>query len=61
VTPAGQNDQVVASFHVTTFADVRAFAIAAGSLTGQGAPFQLLVVDTATSPWTAASVAPQPQ
>jgi hypothetical protein len=61
VTPAGANDQVVASFHVTTAANLRAFAIASGSLGGKGEHFQLLVVDTASTPWSVGSIDPQPQ
>lgn len=61
VTPAGANDQVVASFHVTTAPGWRAFGVAAGALDpSNGAPFRLLLVDTATSPWTVATVHPQP-
>ncbi len=37
----------------------RAFAIAAGSLGGTGAPFGLILVDTSTSPWSIAQVAPE--
>jgi hypothetical protein len=61
VTPAGMNDQVVASFHVPTTPTLKAFAVAAGSLTGKGETFRLLAVDTSTSPWTAATIHPQPQ
>jgi hypothetical protein len=61
VTPAGMNDQVVGSFHVVTTPTLKAFAVAAGSLSGKGETFRLLVVDTSTSPWTAATVHPQPQ
>lgn len=48
----------VAQFAVTTVAGLRAFAVAAGALTpGMGeAPFQLLVVDSAASPWTVAAI-----
>ena len=61
VTPAGANDQVVASFHVTTAPGLRAFGIAAGALDpSNGASFRLLVVDTAVSPWSVATVHPQP-
>lgn len=62
VTPAGVNDTVVASFHVTTQTGLRAFAVAAGALDPQnGQSFRLLVVDTAVSPWTAGTLHPQPQ
>lgn len=50
----------VASFDVGTSAGLRAFAVAAGSLTGTGETFRLVVVDTGTFPWTAAEVAPNP-
>src|SRR5690606_35364315 len=52
VTPAGANDQVVASFHVTTAPGTRAFGIAAGALDpSNGAPFRLFVVDVTSTPW----------
>lgn len=61
VTPAGANDTIVASFHVTTAPGLRAFALAAGALDQQnGQSFRLLVVDTAMSPWSVATVHPQP-
>lgn len=62
VTPADANSTVVASFHVTTTPGLRAFAIAAGALSpANGESFRLLVVDTATSPWSVATIHPQPQ
>jgi len=61
VTPAGQNDTVVASFHAPTFAGLRAFGIASGALSpANGESFRLLVVDTSVTPWTVATVHPQP-
>jgi hypothetical protein len=61
VTPAGANETVVASFHVTTAPGVRAFGVAAGALDpSSGASFRLLVVDTAVSPWSVGTVHPQP-
>jgi hypothetical protein len=63
VTPAGQNDQVVASFHAQTVAGVRAFGLAAGALAPESestASFRLLVVDTSPTPWTVSTVHPQP-
>lgn len=60
VTPAGMNDQVAASFHVTTAPGLRAFAVAAGSFVGTGQTLRLLVVDAATSPWTVSTIHPQP-
>lgn len=62
VTPAGSNDTVVASFHVVATAGLRAFAVAAGSLSPEkGESFRLLVVDTQTTPWAVATIHPQPQ
>lgn len=62
VTPANANDTVVASFHVTTAPGLRAFGIASGALAPEnGQSFRLLVVDTATSPWSVATIHPQPQ
>lgn len=62
VTPANANNTVVASFHVTTAPGMRAFAIASGALAPEkGQSFRLLVVDTATSPWSVATIHPQPQ
>ena len=61
VTPAGQNDTVVASFHAPTFAGLRAFGIASGALSpANGESFRLLVVDTSVTPWAIATVHPQP-
>jgi uncharacterized protein DUF4397 len=61
VAPAGQPATVVASFHVSTLAGQRAFAIAAGALDPMnGQSFRLLVVDTSTSPWSAGTIFPQP-
>lgn len=51
----------LASFGVTTALGVRAFAVAAGSLSGPGETFRLLVVDTATYPWASAEVLPESQ
>ena len=64
VTPAGQTSTVVASFHVPVSAGNRAFAIAAGALAPSShevQSFRLLAVDTGTSPWSVATVLPQPQ
>jgi len=59
VTPAGQDASIVARFAVTATPGARAFGVAAGALgAGRGQAFRLLVVDTATSPWTAAAIAP---
>lgn len=61
VTPTGLNDNVVASFHVPVAGGVKAFGIAAGALDpSMGASFRLLVVDTTPTPWTVATVHPQP-
>jgi len=48
----------VASFTIGTSSGLRAFAVAAGSLTGNGEAFRLVVVNTAVFPWTAAEVSP---
>ncbi len=42
-----------AEFDVTTLPGLRAFAVAAGELGGNTNPFQLLVVNTNSSPWAA--------
>ncbi len=61
VTPAGANGTVVASFHVGTKPGLRAFGIASGALSAEkGESFRLLAVDTASTPWTVATVFPQP-
>jgi hypothetical protein len=60
VTPAGANATVVAAFHVNTAAGTRAFGVAAGALDPQnGESFRLLVVDTASTPWSVTTVHPQ--
>jgi len=48
----------VASFTVGTTSGLRGFAVAAGSLLGNGETFRLIVVDTGVFPWAAAEVAP---
>jgi len=59
VTPAGQDTSIVASFAVAATPGVRAFGVAAGALgAANGQAFRLLVVDTAASPWTVATVLP---
>lgn len=50
----------VASFSLSLGNGVRAFAVAAGSLLGNGESFRLVVVDTGVFPWTAAEVSPLP-
>lgn len=61
VTPTGQSSTIAASFHVPVLDTTRAFAIAAGTLgTPNAQTFRLLVVDTAATPWTVATVDPQP-
>jgi hypothetical protein len=50
----------VAEFDLTIPGGLRAYGIAIGSLLGTGESFRLLIVDTSTSPWTAAAVAPNP-
>ena len=48
----------VATFDVTLSAGQQAFAVAAGSLTGTGEGFRLMLVDTTGFPWVTASVLP---
>ncbi len=52
----------VVDFHVPAEPGERGFVIAAGDLAPEGfeAGFRLLVVDTATNPWSLTSVAPNP-
>jgi hypothetical protein len=59
VAPNGSDANVVASFGIGTAPGVRAFAVAAGSLSKHGAPFQLLLVHTAASPWSVHAYAAQ--
>ncbi len=59
VAPTGQTSPV-ATFDITTEAGLRAFAVAIGALApdaGEEA-FRLLLVNTATAPWTATAVNP---
>lgn len=53
----------VATFDVTTTAGLRAFAVATGALSpAEGeASFALTLVDTTSSPWAVASLAPNPE
>lgn len=58
VAPAGQTT-TVATFDVTTIADLRAFTIAVGALNpdvGEEA-FRLVLVNTSATPWTASEIA----
>jgi hypothetical protein len=48
----------VAEFTVPVTASTRAFAVAAGSLAGNGEAFRLLVVDTTAFPWGVATINP---
>jgi hypothetical protein len=59
VAPANDTDPV-ASFSLSTSNGLRAFAVAAGSLAGNGESFRLVVVDTGVFPWSAAEVNPLP-
>jgi hypothetical protein len=62
VAPAGADQTVVAALHTPVTASMRAFALAAGALDpAKGQSFRLIAVDTAASPWTAATVMPQPK
>ncbi len=57
VAAAGQTEPV-ATFDVNVNAGLRAFAVAAGSLTGNGEAFRLVLVDATSFPWAAVSVFP---
>ncbi len=46
------------SFDLNITAGLRAFAVAAGSVSGPGESFQLLLVDTTSMPWVSISVPP---
>ncbi|MEJ2721366.1 MAG: DUF4397 domain-containing protein [bacterium] len=48
----------VATFGITTSPGLRAYAVAAGSLSGTGETFRLILVDTSVFPWAAAEVLP---
>lgn len=58
VSPAGMNSTVAATFTLPVVAGTRNIAIAAGAISAdeEEQPFRLLVVNTAASPWTVASV-----
>ena len=57
VAATGTTDPV-ATFDITTSSGLTAFAVAAGSLSGPGESFRLVLVNTTTSPWSAVEVAP---
>ncbi len=54
------SDTPVATFDVSLSSGQTAFAVAAGSLTGTGEAFRLLLVDTTGFPWVTAEVMPNP-
>ena len=59
ITPAGLNSNFVARFTVPATNDNRAFVLASGALNpAKGQSFRLLVVDTASAPWTVSTVHP---
>ncbi len=58
-TPPGSGN-VAVRFELSPAAGQRLYAVAAGSLTGLGEPFDLLVVDTTSMPWQVVRVAPLP-
>ncbi len=59
ITPAGLDSTFVARFTVPATSDNRAFVLASGALDPQkGQSFRLLVVDTASAPWTVSTVHP---
>ena len=47
-----------ATFDLSLMGGQKAFAIAAGSLTGKGETFRLMLVDTTEFPWQTAQVMP---
>jgi len=53
-------DNVAASFDLSLMNGQKAFAIAAGSLGGNGESFRLLLVDATSFPWQTAQVMPNP-
>ena len=55
----GTTDAVV-TFTVPTTAGLQAFAVAAGSLTGNGESFRLVIVDATDFPWQSVEVLPNP-
>ncbi|MEZ4388244.1 MAG: DUF4397 domain-containing protein [Candidatus Krumholzibacteriia bacterium] len=57
VAAAGSED-AVATFDIVTAAGLRAFAVACGSLVGDGEGFRLVLVITGGDTWTAAEVLP---
>jgi hypothetical protein len=50
----------VATFDVSPTSGLKAFAVAAGSLSGTGEGFRLVLIDTSVFPWTATPVLPNP-
>jgi hypothetical protein len=50
----------VVTFDITTVSGLKAFAVAAGSLGGNGEPFRLVIVDATAFPWSAVEVTPNP-
>jgi hypothetical protein len=50
----------VATFTVPTTPGLKAFAIAAGSLSGNGESFRLVIVDATDFPWQGVEVSPNP-
>jgi len=58
VTGAGTIDPVVASFDLNLVSGLKAFAVAAGSLSEPGEGFRLILVDATLFPWQAVEVLP---
>jgi hypothetical protein len=59
VTPAGANSSIVARFTVPAVDGQRAFVLASGALDpAKGQSFRFLAVDTASTPWTVATILP---
>jgi len=57
VAPAGTTAPV-ATFDISPTLNLRAFAVAAGSLGGTGESFRLIAVSTEVFPWQAAEIMP---
>jgi hypothetical protein len=59
IAATGTTD-AVATFTVPTSAGLQAFAVAAGSLGGNGETFRLVIVDATNYPWQSVEVSPNP-
>jgi hypothetical protein len=57
VAATGSTDPLV-TFDVTTVAGLKAFVVAAGSYSGPGESFRLIVVDATDYPWIVQEINP---